>query len=154
MNTVKKAIEHFIFKLDPKNNIWKASETDIKAIKLIAEFTEEKLNQQFNDNQLFAKLYITFYGELLKYYDTTVFDNVPQKSLHQILDTPIEVLIQKFLDKANLQEQTLEHRKKNGIKHPEQVDTSDINPDAIAMTFDEAQHNLKTMINMALAKYN
>ena len=154
MNTVKKSIEHFIWKLDPKNNQWKATENDIKAIKEIAEFTETQLTKQYNDNQLFAKLYITFYGELLKYYDSTVFDPIPQKALHKILDTPIETIIQKFLDKANLQEQTIEHRKTNGIKHPKTVDTSDINPDAEAMSYEEAEQNLTAMINMALTKYN
>ena len=98
-------------------------------------------------------MYISFYGELIKYYDTTVFDNVPQKALHKILDTPIETIIQKFLDKANLQEQTIEHRKTNGIKHPRIVSTEDIELDAEAMTYKETEDNLTAMINMALTKY-
>lgn len=153
MNTVKKAIEHFIFKLDPKNNIWKASETDIKAIKLIAEFTEDKLKKQYNDNQLFAKLYITLFGELLLYYNTTVFDSIPQKALHKILDTPIDIIINKFLDKANLQEQTVNHSNKNGFKHPKTVNTEDIEPFLEAMTKEEATEQLSIMINMALTKF-
>jgi hypothetical protein len=46
MNTVKKAIEHFYFKLNPENNIWKATDNDVKALNLIMEFTESKLKQQ------------------------------------------------------------------------------------------------------------
>jgi hypothetical protein len=153
MNTVKKAIEHFYFKLNPENNIWKATDNDVKALNLIMEFTESKLKKQYNNNQLFGKLYITFYGELLKYYNATVFDKEPQKALHQILDTPMEVLIQKFLDKANLQEQTITHSLKNGFKHPEQVDTSDIKPNAVAMTYEEAEANLTALVNMALNSY-
>ena len=148
--TIKKALEHFEWKL---SNKWQPTAKDIEAYNEIVGFTEKKLQESFVDNQLFAKLYITFYGELIKYYNTTVFDLVPQKALHQILDTPIEVLIQKFLDKANLQEQTIEHSKKNGFKHPMQVDTSDIEPDAIAMTYEEAVDNLTTMINGALSKF-
>jgi len=153
MNTVKKAVEHFIWKLDPKNNQWDATENDIKSLKEIVKFVEHKHEQQYNNNQLFAKLYITFYGELIKYYNATVFDKEPQKALHQILDTSIETLIQKFLDKANLQEQTIKHSTKNGFKHPKQVDTSDIEPGAIAMTYAEAKENLTTMINLALNQY-
>ena len=149
--TIKKALEHLAWKF---KNSWKPTPKDIEAFNEVAEFTEAKLKQQYNDNQLFAKIYITFYGELLKYYDSTVFDPIPQKALNKILDTPIETIIQKFLDKANLQEQTIEHRKKNGIKHPKTVDTSDIKPDAEAMTYEEAEQNLTAMINMALTKYN
>ena len=148
--TINKAIQHFQFKF--KNN-WNPTEKDIEAYNQIVEFTEAKLKQQYNENQLFAKLYISFYGELIKYYDTTVFDNTPQKALHKILDTPIETIIQKFLDKANLQEQTIEHRKTNGIKHPRIVSTEDIDLDAEAMTYKEAEDNLNAMINMALTKY-
>jgi len=148
--TIKKAIEHIAWKF---KNSWKPTPKDIEAFNEVAEFTETQLTKQYNDNQLFAKLYISFYGELIKYYDTTVFDNTPQKALHKILDTPMELIIQKFIDKCNLQEQTKEHRKKNGIKHPKLVDTSDIHPFAEVTTYDEAVENLTTMINMALTKY-
>ena len=153
MNTVKKAVEHFLWKLDPKNNQWKATESDIKAIKQIAEFTEDKLKQQFADNQLFAKLYITFYGELLRYYNATVFDKEPQKALNKILDTPIEILIEKFVDKANLIEQTKEWFDEAGNSHPRLSDTSSIKPEEESMTLNEATENLTAMINMALTKY-
>ena len=148
--TIKKALEHFEWKL---SNKWQPTEKDIEAYNEIVEFTEKQLKQQYNDNQLFAKLYISFYGELIKYYDTTVFDNVPQKALHKILDTPIENLIQKFLDKVNLQEQTIEHRKAKGINHPRIVSTEDIELDPEAMTYQEAEDNLTAMINMALTKF-
>ena len=148
--TIKKAIEHFEWKF---TNKWKPTQADLNAYNTILNFVKDKHEQQYNNNQLFAKLYITFYGELIKYYNATVFDKEPQKALHQILDTSIETLIQKFLDKANLQEQTIKHSTKNGFKHPKQVDTSNIEPDAIAMTYAEAKENLTTMINLALNSY-
>ena len=148
--TIKKAIEHFEWKF---TNKWKPTQADLDAYNTILKFVEDKHEQQYNDNQLFAKLYITFYGELIKYYNATVFDKEPQKALHQILDTSIQTIIQKFLDKANLQEQTIKHSTKNGFKHPKQVDTSDIEPNAVSMSYDEAEENLKTMINLALNTY-
>lgn len=148
--TIKKALEHFEWKL---SNSWKPTTKDIEAYNEIVEFTETKLKQQYNDNQLFAKLYITFYGELLKYYNASVFDNIPQKAIHKILDTPIEVIITKFVEKAKLIEQTKEHTDKNGFKHPKLVDTSDIKIDADSMTYEEAEDNLTALINMALNKY-
>ena len=148
--TIKKAIEHFEWKF---KNKWKPTQADLDAYNTILKFVEDKHEQQYNNNQLFAKLYITFYGELIKYYNATVFDKEPQKALHQILDTSIQTIIQKFLDKSNLQEQTIKHSTKNGFKHPNQVDTSDIEPNAVSMTYDEAEENLKTMINLALNTY-
>ena len=151
MNTVKKAIEHFIYKLDPKNNIWKATETDIKAIKLIAEFTEEKLNQQFNDNQLFAKIYVSFYGELLKYYESTVFDIGPAKELNKMLDIPFDRLVDKFIEKHYNIELALQIPKKDRYKHPAELkrlgyDIKDVERLDKETTTDQ----LKAMINMAL----
>ena len=148
--TIKKALEHFEWKL---SNKWNPTTKDVEAYNEIIQFTEDKLQDQYKDNQLFAKLYITFYGELLKYYNATVLDKEPQKALHKILDTSIESIIHKFLAKANLQEQTVEHSTKNGFKHPKQVDTSDIKPDEVAMTYQEAEDNLTAMINMALTKF-
>lgn len=148
--TIKKAIEHLAWKF---KNSWKPTPKDIEAFNEVAEFTETQLTKQYNDNQLFAKLYITLYGELLKYYNSTVFDKEPQKAIHQILDTPIETLIKKFVDKADLIEQTKEWFDQAGNTHPRLSDTSSINPEAISMTYDEAVENLTTMMNMALTKY-
>ena len=148
--TIKRAIEHFGWRFENGLN---PTENDIEAYNTIVRFVKDKHEKQYNNNQLFGKLYISFYGELLKYYNSTVFDKEPQKALHQILDTSIETIIHKFLSKANLQEQTINHTTKNGFKHPKQVDTSDIEPDAIAMKYVEAEENLKQMINLALNQY-
>ena len=148
--TIKKAIDHFAWKF---KNSWKPTSKDVEAYNEIATFTEDKLKQQFADNQLFAKLYITFYGELLRYYNATVFDKEPQKALNKILDTPIEILIEKFVDKANLIEQTKEWFDEAGNSHPRLSDTSSIKPEEESMTLNEATENLTAMINMALTKY-
>ena len=151
MNTIKKAIDHFIFKLDPKNNIWKASETDIKAIKIIAEFTEEKLNQQFNDNQLFAKIFVSFYGELLKYYESTVFDIEPAKELNKMLNIPFDRLVDKFIEKHYNIELALQIPKKDRYKHPAELKRLGYDiKDVERLDKETTTNQLKVMINMAL----
>lgn len=152
--TISRAINHFLWKFNPKNNQWKATERDQEAINTIIEFTEKKHSQDFVNQELFAKLYITFYGELLKFYDATVFDKTPQKALHKILDTPIETIIEKFVDKANLQEQTVEYRSKNKTLHPQEGHTETIEPFAEAMTVEDATENLTAMINLAINEYS
>lgn len=151
MITINKALAHLQWRF---TNGWKPTEKDIEAYNEIVSFADQKMQQQFNDNQLFAKLYITMLGELLIYYNTTVMDNTPQKALNKILDTPIEVIIKKFLKKANLQEQVKADGTNKDHLHPLAHDTSHIDINAEAMSYNEAIDNLTTMINMAINKYN
>jgi hypothetical protein len=153
MKTIKDAVNHFIFKLNPKNKIWNATERDKQAIDKIIEFVEQKHKQQRNTHQLFAKLYITFYGELLKYYECTVFDSTPQKAIHKILDTPIDVLIKKFIDKHNDVEMALQIPKKDRYKHPKQLKQYDIKQ-IDKMEYMETEDNLIAMINLAINQYS
>lgn len=158
--TIKKAIEHFQFKL---SNVWKPTQPDIEAYNSIIEFVEEKHNNQINNNQLFAKLYISYYAEIIKYYQASVFDKEPQKALHKILDTPIEQLINDFVKKVNDIEvsnkmklaginlkhpilQTDQEKEKNlEIFRPEMLENE--------LEYEEAKDNLTSLINLALNEY-
>lgn len=53
--TIKKAIDHFKYKL---SNVWKATDKDAKAISEIIKFTNQKHAEQLKSNELFAKMYI------------------------------------------------------------------------------------------------
>lgn len=152
--TIKKATDHFVFKL---KNVWKASENDIEAFNTIIDFIEKKHNKQLNDNELFAKLYISFYGELLRYYKATVFDKIPQKAIHKILDTPIENLIEKFISKATEVEQTIEFEKNGMYLHPNNYTSQQKEKVRIiepVIRFEEARDNLTSMINLALNEFS
>ena len=99
--TIKKAIEHFGFKLNPKNKIWKATKKDIDALDFIMGFVEDKHKQQLRDNELFAKMYIMVYAQYLERYKTTIFDDIPRKELHKLLARPLNEFIQRFTDRLN-----------------------------------------------------
>ena len=154
MNTIKKAVEHFIFKLDPKNNIWKASEADGKAITQIVKFVEDKHEEQLRNNQLFAKLYITYYGELLKYYKASIFDKEPQKDLHKTLDTPLETIIDTFRTTLKDIEIANTFEVNGSIRHPlewSEQDKANIKMKKVNLIpYQEAEDNLTAMINLAL----
>ena len=154
VNSIKKAVDHFEWRLKNFNGkTLKVSENDVKALNLISDFVEQKHKEQINDYQLFGKLFITFYGELLRFYKTDVFDKEPQKAINKILDSPMELIIQKFIDKAQEEEQRLQYvDKKTGNfkaqkdwKHVELVEKMD---------FEEAKTNLTAMINNAINSYN
>ena len=89
---IKKAVEHFLWKLNPKNSQWKATDKDVEAINGIMTFVNQKHKQQLNENQLFAKLYINYYAELLKYYKSTVSDREAQKELHILLELELCII--------------------------------------------------------------
>lgn len=163
MMTIKRSVEHFLFKLNPKNNIWKATKNDVEAINEIIKFVEEKHAKQLENNQLFAKLYISYYAEILKYYQATVFDNEPQKALHKILDTPIEQLINDFVKTAN--EIEVSNKMKLAgieIKHPQLVSEDQKKKEVEIfklemledeINYEEAKDNLTSLINLSLNTY-
>ena len=152
--TIKKAVEHFEWKLDPKNKQWKATPNDIEAYNEIISFTEHKLKEQFNDNQLFAKIFVSFYGELLRYYENTIFDVEPSKVLYQILDTPFDRLVDKFIEKHYDIELALQIPKKDRYKHPAELKRLGYDiKDVPRLDKQQTIEQLTAMINMALTKF-
>ena len=120
--TITGAVNHFIFKF---NKVWKATEKDQEAIKVIMNFVEQKHKKQLAQNELFAKLYINTYRQLLEHYNTTVFDKEIQKKLHGALDKPLSHFIEKLKNSLNKSEQYSLY-KELGIeqKHPATVSES------------------------------
>lgn len=152
--TINKAIEYFQFMVS--NGHWKKSPKTVEAINCVMDFVEKKHKDQFNNHQLFAKLYITYYGELLKYYRTDVFDDIPQKELHKVLDRPLERIIEDFVKKATDIEQSLQYEVNGVLKHPLQLSSDQKESieilDAV-MTYDEAEKNLTSLINLAIDEF-
>lgn len=137
------------------------NQTDIDALKTVAEFIDK--TDKLNDYQLFAKIYVTFYGELLQYYKTSVFDPSPQKDLHRLLDQSWERTVEKFVKKANDMEVYVRF-KEAGIsdKHPmlktDEEKKKDLEKFKLEftdpiMTYEDAEQNLKALINLAINKY-
>lgn len=159
--TINDAVKYFHFMLSQGH--WKKTNKSQEAFNTILDFVNDKQKEQFNDNQLFAKLYITFYGELLIYFKSSVFDKIPLKEINRICDEPIELSIKKFIQKATDAE-AMSIMKEKGIpfKHPRSMtkeekkkwDEVDIMKLGLpVMTYEEAKDNLTAMINLALNKY-
>lgn len=152
--TINKAIEHFRWKFE---NIWKASDKDKEAFDTIAKFINDKHKNDLNNYQLFAKLYITYYGELLKYYKADVFDDIPQKELHKVLDKPLQRIIEDFVKKATDIQQSLQYEVEGVLKHP--LILSKEHKESIellepVLTYDEAEKNLTSLINLAINEFS
>jgi len=155
---LKQALNRIVWRVKSIKN---ANNTDIEALKTLIEFIEN--TDKINDYSLFAKIYVTFYGELLQYYKTSVFDPSPQKDLHRLLDQSWERTVEKFVKKANDMEVYVRF-KEAGIsdKHPmlktDEEKKKDLQKFQLEftdpiMTYEEAEQNLKALINLALNKY-
>lgn len=142
---VTKAIKRIGFRFSraaqTPNKSMRLYQEDVDAVKTIAGYIEENQKAQVVDNVLFAKLYIHVLGEFLTHYGCTVNEKEPQKELHRILDSPIELLIEKFKDKAHNQEL-------NRINNVDDM----INYEAL--TFKECMDNLNILVTEALNQFS
>ena len=77
------------------------NQNDIDAFNSIAEYVDRTNKQQFQDNELFAKLYIMAYAKMVEHFKTDIFDKEPRKQMMKLLDRPMEMIIQDFTDRLN-----------------------------------------------------
>jgi len=100
MITTDKAIERLAFTISKQN---KPNQTDLDALKIIAEFVENSKKQEVTRNYLFAKLYVnTFLNETLFLKDSLNNGYVnSQKIISRILKLSLKDNIKYCMDKLN-----------------------------------------------------
>lgn len=163
INSVEKAIKHFIFKL---SNVWDVTETDQQAIDVLIDFINKNHKKQFNENQLFGKLYIYLYTQLVNYYNCGVRDNTPQIDINKVLSTDINVLIESLTKTLNETETYLKLKKEGLLsKHPALLSEFDIEKESEickelggdilkeVITIKECEDNMISMINCSLDSF-
>lgn len=119
------------------------NQDDINALNEIMEFCSSKMEETFNDNQLFGKLYCYLFVQFVKYYKTTYDDPIPQKELNKLCDMDLGLLFQKLNDSLEQQE-----RNKWIKSSPNKIS------DLPGLDVDETTNNLKIMANMALKQFS
>ncbi len=116
------------------------SQEDINCLLEVIEYVDRKEKQQLIDNQLFGKLYIFVFGELIRHYEATPESDIPQKELHKILDKNLKTIVNEFTDKVN--NAKLAHvTNENDLKA--------YNP----IAYEESATNLRIMVNAAINTY-
>lgn len=158
--TITKAVQRFVWRF---KNGWNANENDVEALNTIIDFTNNKHNAQLQNNELAFKLYVTAFSWFIDYYKTDVFDPIPQKELHKLLNKPVQPFVKRFTDKLNIRalESVLEKKginplqvvsnAHNGVKN----DVSEVS----MKDFDDAYDNedvltiLQTQFNLFLNQY-
>jgi uncharacterized membrane-anchored protein YjiN (DUF445 family) len=95
------------------------NQNDLDALKTIDAFVVKNQKEQLQNQELFAKLYINNLTELIEHYNTTIFDPIPRRRIHEILRQSLPDLTEKLKDTLNDSEK-YELMKEIGIdlKHP------------------------------------
>ena len=106
MITTDKAFERLIFTITKQN---KPNQTDLEALKVIAEYVENSKKQEIRNNYLFAKMYVyNFTNEVTHLKDS--FSNtfrIAQNNLHKALKLPLESSIKNCMNILNNNEYLL-----------------------------------------------
>lgn len=83
---------------------FKPNENDIMAFNEILKYYSETQKQQFEENELFAKLYLYLFQKIIENDKTTVFDNNARNKIANILKKPLSQIIEELKDSLNYSE--------------------------------------------------
>ena len=101
---LKKSVEHFRYKLDPKNKIWKATQHDINALNGIMEYVEKTEAENLLQNQSLAKFYVYILKNLLIKFNESVYDKAHSAEFNMILSMPLTQHIEDLKEHLNSSE--------------------------------------------------
>jgi hypothetical protein len=104
---------------ESQNRTMKLNQNDLNALQSIAIYVERTQKQQFENNDLFAKMYIFCYMRILEKNKTTVLETYARRKLYDFLNLPISSIVEKFTDYLNDQEvENLFNEQRIKTKHP------------------------------------
>lgn len=83
---------------------FKVYREDIESWNKVLEALNGHVNSKVQKNQIAAKFIIEHYKQLIQYYDSDVFSDIPIKELSKIADKPIDRHIQEFTEFLNNRE--------------------------------------------------
>lgn len=138
---------------------WKPNEQDLESINGIIKYVNTEQERSFRSNEHLAKLYIYLYLEFLRYFDCTVYDNKPEKTIQSILKRDLCTLLEDLTYTINQQNLYAELQSNGFIfGHPLQLkeDVKKKNLEIMQKTKGEkfttesVKENITAMVNNAL----
>lgn len=88
-----------------KHKILYLNQNDITALESIDKYVAEKEQEQFQNNEAFAKMFILFYKKVLEDEGSTVMSNHARRKIGKFLEKPLNEIIQDFTDFLNESDQ-------------------------------------------------
>ena len=98
-NSVNWIYKRFKDAKESKYSSFKVTENDIKTFLDIVRYIDIQREEKVAKNTLFAKLYVYHLNQLIDIYDTDVLENIPQKELSKLLNTPLDYYFTSFHNK-------------------------------------------------------
>lgn len=86
---IEKAIQRIAWRFTTDKS-FKPNENDIDSVNCLIDWINRQTSETIKNNQLFAKLYIYHLNQSIRYFQTTVFEDIPQKDLSKLLDLPLK----------------------------------------------------------------
>lgn len=80
---------------------FKVNFNDFDAINALIDYYDRDRQNKGRKHQLYAKLFIFLFGQVLQKFETTLMDEIPQKYISGILEKPLEIHVQEFTDIVN-----------------------------------------------------
>lgn len=162
---INDALQRIHWRASAQQN-YKPNPKDIEAVNFIVEWVNREKEKSYYTHQLFAKLYVIYFSELLTFFKDT---EEAQKEIHQKLSEPMELHTHNFRKKFNLlhinnavkklglkidvwYNKTKEERKKEAeiLQENQNVFLSQINK----WTQEEINSNLENQITEAINRYD
>ena len=84
-----------------KNKGFIPNENDLQAFNTVVDFYDKMKEGNYRNNELMFKMYIWHRVEMMKHYDSDVFDDIPQKILVETLMKPTEVFLKRLTGYLN-----------------------------------------------------
>ncbi len=120
---INKAVQRLGWRFDQaskrRDHSFIINQNDLDALKTIDGFVVKNQKKQYQEYELFAKLYINNLTELIEHYSTTIFDPIPRGRIHGILRQSLQDLTEKLKETLNDSEK-YDLMKEIGVdlKHP------------------------------------
>ena len=86
---LEKAIKRIAWRFT-SNKPFTPNDNDLDALNSVIGWSNRQQADAVKSNQLFAKLYIYHLNQTIRYFESNIFDDIPQKDLSRLLDLPLD----------------------------------------------------------------
>lgn len=100
---IKTAINRIYWRFGGNDNKkpFPVNENDVEAYNAIKNYIAEKEQQQFLEQELFAKLFIYLYQKVLENDQGNIFENHCRRKIYNLLKKPMPTIIEDFKNSLN-----------------------------------------------------
>ena len=124
------------------------NENDIDSLNTLIGWMNRQQSESVKNNQLFAKLYIYFLNQTIRYFEANIFDEIPQKELNKLLDLPLDNYYNAF-------HKELQSNNVSRVVNDKSINKEDLIKEiSDKYTLEECTEKLDTMINEALNRFS